>query len=99
MSYTDIFNAANDPGFQGRCRVATWRTAQDIANEAPETENHQSRKDWAMRVLADRTNITDRQLAMQVLRNSVIAAAPANAPDSDIQYQVNTVLDALIAIG
>jgi hypothetical protein len=99
MSLIDIYNAANEPTFQGRCRVATWAAAQDISNEGPETVEHQKRMDWATRVQTDRTNITDRQLAMQVLRNSVIASDPAGASDGDIQYQVATVLADLIRIG
>lgn len=99
MSYLTIFAAATDGAFQSRCRVATWKAAQDIAAEAATEPSHQMRADWASRVLADQTNITDRQLAMQVLRNAVIAADPANAADGDIQYQVNSVLDSIIAIG
>jgi hypothetical protein len=99
MDYLSIFSAANDVAFQSRCRVATWKAAQDIASEDPATGNHAMRMDWASRVLTDKTNITDRQLAMQVLRNAQIAAIPATAPDGDIQFQVNSVLDAIIAIG
>lgn len=96
MSYADIYAAANDGPFQGRCQVAMWKAAQDISAEAPGTPE---RMDWATRILQDRANITPRQLAMQVLRNPTIAAAPASASDGDIQFQVNSVLPALLAIG
>ena len=99
MNYADIFSAANDKIFQGRCRVATWHAAQDIASESEEAASHQVRIDWAMRVLTDTTNITDRQLAMQVLRNPVIADSPTAAADADIQYQVNAVLADIIRVG
>ena len=99
MSYADIFSAANDTDFQGRCQVAMWKAAQDIAAEASSTADHAARLDWASRVLQDRANITPRQLAMQVLRNPVIAATPAAAPDGDLQYQVNVLINDLIAIG
>jgi predicted metal-dependent HD superfamily phosphohydrolase len=99
MSYSDIFTAANDATFQGRCLVAMWKAAQDVANESPATDNHEARADWATRVLQDRSNITPRQVAMQVLANAVIASAPASAADADIQYQVNSGLAAIIAIG
>lgn len=99
MSYATIYIAANGGEFQGRCQVAVWKAAQDIAAESPGVENHQERIDWATRVLQDRPNITPRQLAMQVLRNATIAAAPDSASDSDIQFQVNSVVDDLIAIG
>jgi cytochrome c5 len=99
MAYADIFNAANDPLFQGRCLVAMWRAAQDIAAEAPEAPSHQQRADWATRVLQDKAIITPRQLAMQVLRNMTIAANPGGSSDDDIQFQVNSILLPLIAIG
>lgn len=97
--YADIHNAANDALFQGRCQVAMWSAAGDIINEAPGTSNHAARLDWANRVLQDSTNITPRQLAMQVLRNTSIAANPGASTDGDIQFQVNSVLASLIAIG
>lgn len=99
MAYADIFNAANDAMFQGRCLVAMWKAAQDISSEAPDTPNHGARMDWATRVLQDRTNITPRQLAMQVLRNGTIAANPGAASDGDIQFQVNSIVGELIAVG
>lgn len=99
MTYATIFEAAGNAAFQGRCRVATWHAAQDIVNEPLSSPDHQERVDWANRVLTDRTNITDRQLAMQVLRNAVIAADPGASADGDIQYQVNVVLADLIRIG
>lgn len=99
MSYADIYNAANDPAFQGRCQVAMWKAAQDISNESSDALNHQARHDWSTRVLQDGANITPRQLAMQVLRNPVISAAPNEADDDAIQYQVNVVIADLIAIG
>lgn len=99
MAYTDIYTAANDATFQGRCMVAMWSAAGDIMSESANTANHGARLDWANRVLQDSPNITPRQLAMQVLRNATIAAAHAAAADSDIQFQVNSVLPSLIQIG
>lgn len=99
MAYADIYNAANDSLFQGRCLVASWIAAGDIINEATNTSNHATRLDWANKVLSDRANLTHLQLAMQVLRNSTIAANPGAALDSDIQFQVNSIVPALILIG
>lgn len=99
MAYADIYNAANDQMFQGRCLVAMWRAAQDIAAESPSTQNHQQRLDWATRALQDHAIITPRQLAMQVLRNGTIAANPGASSDDDIQFQVNSILPSLISIG
>jgi hypothetical protein len=99
MAYTDIFNAANNATFQGRCFVAIWTAAQAIINESADTPDHSARKDWATRVLQDRANITPRQLAVQVLRNPTIAQSPDTATDGDLQFQVNSVLADIITIG
>lgn len=99
MAYKDIYAAVNDEVFRGRCQVAMWKAAQDIANEPDTTPHHQERRDWATRVLQDHANITPRQLVMQVLRNPVIAGDVEAADDGALQYQVNTILDDLIRIG
>lgn len=99
MAYADIYNAANDAIFQGRCQVATWKAAQDVLTEDPGTTNHAARLDWANRVLKDSANVTARQLAVQVLRNTTIASNPGASSDGDIQFQVNSVLADLVTIG
>jgi hypothetical protein len=99
MALIDIYNAANNATFQGRCLVAAWTAAQAIVNESPDTPGHVNRLDWATRVLQDRANITPRQLAVQVLRNPTIAQSPDTATDGDLQFQVNSVLPDIITIG
>ena len=99
MAYTDIYTAASDETFQGRCLVAAWVAAQAIIAEDPQTQDHQRRKAWAVNVLRDQVVITPKQLAMQVLRNTTIAANPGAATDADIQFQVNSVLADLLTIG
>lgn len=99
MTYATTYAAATDAAFQGRCIVATWVAAQDILSESTNTPDHQARLDWANRVLTDATNMSPRVLAMQVLRNAVIAANPSTASDSDIQFQVNSTIDALVRVG
>jgi hypothetical protein len=98
MAYTDIYAAANEAGFQGRCQAALWKAAQDILAEAPATADHDLRAAWARKVLTDRANISARQVAMQVLRNPVIAAAPAAATDNDIKFQVDSVISDLMLL-
>lgn len=99
MTYLSIYHAATNEDFQARCRVATWKAAQDIVAEDPATSDHAMRAEWASQVLNDTAAITDRQLAMQVLRNPVIAADPALAEDDAIQYQVNSILPSIIGLG
>lgn len=99
MSYADIYNAATDVLFQGRCQVAMWKAAHDIMAEDPQTQDHERRVSWAWYVLRDRAIISPKQLAMQVLRNATIAANPGASSDGDIQFQINSVLNALMDIG
>lgn len=99
MDFLAIYGAANDGSFQSRCRVAMWLAAQNIAAEAEDTPDHATRVEWAKRVLQDVVTIKPHVLAMQVLRNPVIAANPAGAADDAIQFQVNSVIDSIIAIG
>lgn len=99
MAYADIYNAANDEMFQGRCQVAMWKAAQDILSEDPQSDNHSQRFDWATAVLRNTARISKIQLAMQILKNSTIASSPGSASDGDIQFQANSVIDDLISIG
>jgi len=99
MTYLAIFGAANDADFQSRCKVAMWLAAQDISTEPDDAPDTTTRKEWARRVLQDVVTIKPHVLAMQVLRNPGIAANPAIAPDDDIQFQVNSVISSIIAIG
>ena len=99
MAYADLYNAADDEvNFQKRCYVAAWIIAQDIAG-TPLANTTQARKDWAAKVMAERTNITGRQLAFQLLRHPDVAAALNAATDDQIRIAVLTRLDDLVEIG
>lgn len=99
MNYLGIYSTACDKDFQNRCRVAMWRAAQAITGQDPTLEGHAMRIDWAERVLREEVKITDRQLALQVLRKVSIADNPADTPDQDVQAQVDAVINSIIAIG
>lgn len=99
MAYADIYNAANDVNWQGRCWVACWKAAQDILAEPENTPDHVRRVAWATNVMRDSAVITGRQLAMVVLQNATIATNPGAATDADIQFQVNASLPMLLAVG
>jgi hypothetical protein len=99
MAYADIFNAATDSMFQGRCQVAAWIAAQNIISEDPQTPDHPARINWAINILRDTASITPKQLAMQVLRNATIAGNPGASSDGDIQFQVNSLVADLVVIG
>jgi len=99
MSLQAVYEASTDTTFQGRCVVATWIAAQAILAENPQTPKHAQRKDWATTILRSTQKITPQVLAIQVLQNPSIAANPTLASDGDIQFQVNSIIDTLIAIG
>jgi hypothetical protein len=100
MAYADIYNAANDEAiFQPRCVVAMWTAATNIQNEDAGTQDHALRLDWANKVLRGQVTIPYKVLAALVLQNATIAANPGAALDSDIQFQVNSIIPTLIAIG
>jgi hypothetical protein len=99
MSYAATYAAAADETFQGRCVVACWKAAQDILAEPTNTPNYEVRRGWAITVLQGTVRATPRQFAVQVLRNATIAANPAAATDGDIQFQVNSIISDLTAIG
>ena len=97
MAYADTYNTANDAAiFQPRCYVAMWLVAQDIIGDA---QASQERKDWAYAVMAERVQITPRQLALQVLRSGPVAAALNNATDQQILTAVLERLNDLVQIG
>lgn len=99
MSYATIFESANDATFQGRCRAALWDISQkvlagDSGYPAAGMVSVQPLDDtaYALRVLRDQTTVSDRVLAMQVLRNSTIAANPAASADNDLAWQINNAI-------
>jgi hypothetical protein len=96
-TYAEIYAAATDEAFQARCRAALWEQANKVANGdegfPAAGQAHASNADedrlYALAVLRDQARLTDRVLAMQVLRNSSIAANPAASADADILWQLN----------
>ena len=98
MSYATIYASATDADFQARCRAALWDVANRVVNgESGFPASGQASSyaaedmEYALRVLRDQSTISDRVLAMQVLRNGTIASDPASASDGDIQYQINSI--------
>ena len=96
MTYATTWQYANDADFQGRCWAALWDIANKVANEdtgypAAGQAAASSSDDltYAARIQKDEANLTSRQLAQFVLRNSTISADPANSTDNDIAWEIN----------
>jgi len=99
MAYSDIYTAANDATFQGRCLAAAWQTAQHVVAGDEGYDASAPSKDFAYSLLRDQTRITAKQVAMQVLRNATIAANVSTSTDSDIDWQVKQTWLDLVSIG
>ncbi len=99
MAFSDIYTAANDETFQGRCLAAAWQTAQHVIAGDEGYDVSAPSRDFAYSLLRDQTRITAKQVAMQVLRNATIAANVAASTDNDIDWQVKQTWLDLVSIG
>lgn len=99
MAFIDIYNAASDADFQGRCMAAAWQTAQHVIAEDSGYNVTLDSKNFALKLLRDQATITPRQVAMQVLRNATIAGNVSGSIDSDIDWQVKQIWTDLMEIG
>jgi len=105
MAFTDIYTAANDETFQGRCLAAAWSIAaaiqrnETLTNAASQSLNTESCKNFALKLLRDQATISPKQVAMQILRNATIASNVGASTDNDIQWQVKESWLDLVEIG
>jgi hypothetical protein len=67
--------------------------AGDIRNEDAGTANHANRMLWAVNVEKDAMSAARRMIA-RVLGNATIGAAPEACSDNDVQFVVNSLIDA-----
>lgn len=96
MAYADLWNLADNDGFQHMSYVAAWVVGQDIIGD-PNASSE--RKDWAAKVMRESLNITPRRLAFQMLRNQAVAQAGVGSTDQQMRKACLEVLDDLVAIG
>lgn len=99
MAFIDVYNASQNEDFQGRCLAAIWVTAQHVlAGTAGYNVSVQS-KNFALKLLRRQATISPEQIAVQVLRNSVIAGNVSGSLDSDIDWQIKDIWADLMDIG
>lgn len=104
-SFIDLNTIANDATFQGRCIYALEVAAVNVMAESNQTAQHEVRTNYARTVLNG--SVTGLRIALAVLTNpSISAEADASKvgtgfsiPDSDIQFTVNSLFNALAGIG
>jgi hypothetical protein len=73
--------------------VAAAVAAVAVMAEDPGTTNHTARIAWATRALTDAL-AEARRMVWGVLTNGTIATDPLNATDNDVQFVVNSLVDA-----
>ena len=98
--YADLMTIASNGWFQNRIKYALTSAAVSVYNEASSSTGHSARLAYAAGIIGGNYNLAPAALA--VLTNSTIAAeatlssAPDFAiPDSDIQFAVNSLWNAL----
>ena len=69
-----------------------FNAARDIEAEDPGTANHANRLQWAASVKENRKAMA-RAMIADVLENATIAADVAAATDSDVAWQVASLID------
>jgi hypothetical protein len=91
MAYVDIYNEAVtvDSSLRKKITVALHKAATDISSESTSTQDHSQRLAWARRVFANPVEWTPKVIWI-VMQNSTIAADPAVATDTDVQFVVNS---------
>ena len=95
-TYAERSALVTDSVFLSRIQMALWVAATDVISEPTDTPKHERRADWARNTL--RSSIADnlREVAVRVLANPTVGSAGALAPDSDIQFVVNSLIDTFI---
>lgn len=98
-SFSDIGYTAHNEDFRRRVAYALTVAAIAAYNEAGTVSNHTLRAAFAVKVLASQFDLHGAVLG--VLTNSTIAAESNSAttgngvPDTDIQFAVNSIYNAL----
>lgn len=98
-TYSILGQIANQPDFQSRVAIAMNSAAVSVYSEVGTTTGHAARALYATKVLTGNYSLSAACLG--VLVNSTIqgeatvATAGNSIPDSDIQFQVNSIWNAL----
>lgn len=91
MAIADLVTKANEPAFYTKVLFIAFDVAQDVANENPQTTNHNTRVAYANRILRGEENAP--LLAAHVISsNSTIRStieAGNEPPDNDIEFALS----------
>lgn len=92
-TYAERSALVTDAAFLSRIQMALWVSATDVLNEPSDAPMHAQRMEWAKNMLKSSVADNLREVAVRVLSNPTVGAAGAAAPDSDIQFVVNGLIN------
>ena len=97
MAYTDIYDqaVAAATSLKKKTAVALHKAAVDIINEDAGTALHTDRLTLANRIVSDPVAWADKVI-WKVMENATIAADPAAATDSDVQFVTNSMINTIL---
>lgn len=94
MTYQQVYEYVEASGnFKHRAAVAIAKAAADILAEAANTTNHAQRSTWASKALGDPIGMAGK-MAFGIMTNATLQGAGDAMLDSDIQFVVNSLVDA-----
>ena len=98
--YDDLIAIAGNNGFQNRVKYALTSAAVSVYNEASSSTGHVARVAYASGVISGNYNLAPAALAVltnvTIAGEATLASAPDyGIPDSDLQFAVNSLWDAL----
>jgi hypothetical protein len=97
VALTDQYALANDAAFQQRVRVAVMTAAVNVMTEEPGSHPvvNDKRAVYATKVVSDGCSSELVPYCYAVVTNAVIVSGSS---DSDIQFQVNAVFNAMAGV-
>ena len=97
MTYSDIYDqaVAESTALKKKTAVALHKAAVDIINEDTGTALHNDRLTLANRIVGNPVAWADKVI-WKVMENATIAADPAAATDSDVQFVVNSLINTIL---
>ena len=109
MASYEAFTRCADGEVDGVYQQVRWaltKAAIDVENEDPGTSNHTARIKWAEKYRAGNFKAPTSTIVDLVLENATIAAAVGGtdsvptwgATDNDVQFQVNSTLNRIVAL-
>ena len=100
MNYSQIGGEfGNNSDFGRRVRIALTIAAVNVMSEVNTTTNHAARVTFATKVLQGQADFESAILAVFSNGTLASASAAANIIDSDLQFAMNSLFNALAGIG